>query len=82
MSRCCPYVPAEPTQASIDAGTPLLPELRLHHGTVWKWNRAIYDPVDKGHLRIEFRALPSGPTVSDMLANGAFLQGVAELRSD
>ncbi len=50
-------------------------ELRLHHGTVWKWNRPVYDPADGGHLRIEFRALPSGPTVTDMLANTAFLIG-------
>ncbi len=50
-------------------------ELRLHHGTVWKWNRPVYDPVDGGHLRIEFRALPAGPTVTDMLANAAFLIG-------
>ncbi len=54
---------------------PPLTELRLHHGTVWKWNRPVYDPVGAGHLRIELRALPSGPTVDDMLANAAFLVG-------
>jgi hypothetical protein len=59
-----------------DGGVPQLEELRLHHGTVWRWNRAIYDPGDGGHLRIEFRALPSGPTVADMLANAAFLLGL------
>lgn len=57
-------------------GTPELSELRLHHGTVWSWNRAIYDPRDGGHLRIELRALPSGPTVTDMLANIAFALGL------
>ena len=45
-------------------------------GTVWRWNRAIYDPADGGHLRIEMRALPSGPTVTDMLANAAFILGL------
>jgi hypothetical protein len=56
---------------------PPLDELRLHHGTVWRWNRAIYDPAAGGHLRIEMRALPAGPTVTDMLANAAFLVGLA-----
>ena len=56
---------------------PPLDELRLHHGTVWRWNRAIYDPVSGGHLRIEMRALPAGPTVIDMLANAAFLIGLS-----
>jgi hypothetical protein len=53
-----------------------LDELRLHQGTVWRWNRAIYDPAAGGHLRIEMRALPAGPTVTDMLANAAFLIGL------
>jgi len=56
--------------------TPALDELRLHQGTVWRWNRAIYDPAAGGHLRIEMRALPAGPTVTDMLANAAFLIGL------
>ena len=55
---------------------PRLDELRLHQGTVWRWNRAIYDPAAGGHLRIEMRALPAGPTVTDMLANAAFLIGL------
>jgi gamma-glutamyl:cysteine ligase YbdK (ATP-grasp superfamily) len=58
-------------------GTPQLGELRLHHGTVWRWNRAVYDPAGGGHVRIEMRALPSGPTVVDMVANTAFLLGLA-----
>lgn len=57
-------------------GVPRLDELRLHHGTVWRWNRAVYDHAAGGHLRIELRALPSGPTVPDMLANAAFLLGL------
>jgi len=56
---------------------PSLDELRLHQGTVWRWNRAIYDPALGGHLRIEMRALPAGPTVIDMLANAAFLIGLS-----
>ncbi|MFF8555658.1 glutamate--cysteine ligase [Streptomyces sp. NPDC015501] len=53
---------------------PALEELRLHLSTVWWWNRPVYDPL--GHLRIEFRALPSGPTPLDMAANAAFLVGL------
>jgi hypothetical protein len=56
---------------------PPLEELRLHQSTVWRWNRAIYDPADGGHLRIEMRALPSGPTVTDMMASTAFLIGLS-----
>lgn len=57
-------------------GVPKLAELRLHHGTVWRWNRAVYDATGSGHVRIEMRALPSGPTVADMTANAAFLLGL------
>jgi len=56
---------------------PKLEEMRLHAGTVWRWNRPVYDPADGGHLRIEMRALPAGPTITDMLANAAFLIGSA-----
>lgn len=59
-------------------GAPSLSELRLHQSTVWPWNRPVYDPVNGGHLRIEMRSLPAGPTPSDMVANAAFLIGLAE----
>jgi hypothetical protein len=68
--------PEQPLDRLDDGGVPALDELRLHQGTVWRWNRAIYDPAGGGHLRIELRALPSGPTVTDMLANAAFLLGL------
>ena len=57
---------------------PVLNELRLHTGTIWPWNRAVYDANDGGHLRIEMRALPSGPTPVDMIANTAFALGAAK----
>lgn len=65
-----------PLEALSEGRVPRLDELRLHHGTVWTWNRAVYDPSADGHVRIEFRALPAGPTVVDMIANGAFLIGL------
>lgn len=57
---------------------PGLDELRLHQSTVWLWNRPIYDDADGGQLRIEMRALPAGPSAVDMVANAAFLIGLAE----
>ena len=57
---------------------PSLAELRLHQGTVWQWNRPVYDPVGGGHLRVEMRSLPAGPTAVDMIANAAFHIGLAE----
>ena len=57
--------------------TPLLSALRMHNGTVWRWNRACYGVADGiAHLRIENRALPSGPTVQDEMANAAFFVGL------
>jgi gamma-glutamyl:cysteine ligase YbdK (ATP-grasp superfamily) len=66
----------DPQGVAERGGVPRLDELRLHQGTVWRWNRPIYDPDDGGHLRIEFRALPSGPTPVDMVANAALLVGL------
>ena len=57
-------------------GVPGLDELRLHHGTVWRWNRAVVNPGDDPHLRIEMRALPAGPSLTDMRANVAYLVGL------
>lgn len=67
--------PEDPLEALARGKTPELAELRLHHGTVWHWNRPVYDPAGGGHVRIELRALPAGPTVVDMVANAAFLLG-------
>ena len=57
--------------------TPSLSALRMHNGTVWRWNRACYGVTEGvAHLRIENRALPSGPTVVDEIANAAFFTGL------
>jgi hypothetical protein len=62
----------------LDRGdTPKLGELRMHNGTIYRWNRPVYDVYrGKPHLRVENRVLPAGPTVVDVLANGAFYYGV------
>ena len=56
---------------------PELFALRLHNGTVYRWNRPCYG-VQRGvaHLRIENRVLPAGPTVIDEVANAAFFYGL------
>ncbi|HEX6921784.1 MAG TPA: hypothetical protein VF314_16325 [Actinomycetes bacterium] len=77
-------VDAEDPLAELDAGrVPSLHELRLHNGTVWRWNRPVYD-VQHGHpqLRIENRVLPSGPTAADMAANTALFLGLVRAVAD
>jgi hypothetical protein len=68
--------PEDPRDVVARGGVPALAELRLHHGTIWRWNRAVYDPAGGGHVRVEMRALPCGPTVADMAANAAFVVGL------
>jgi hypothetical protein len=66
----------DPVAVLAAGGTPALTELRLHNGTIWRWNRPVYDVVDGvPHLRVENRVLPAGPTVLDTLANAAFFYG-------
>ena len=56
---------------------PKLKALCLHNGTVYRWNRACYGVGGgKPHLRIENRYIPSGPTVSDEIANMMFWVGL------
>jgi CBS domain-containing protein/gamma-glutamyl:cysteine ligase YbdK (ATP-grasp superfamily) len=56
---------------------PELAALRLHNGTVWRWNRPCYGVNDGiAHLRIEHRPIPSGPSIIDEMANAAFFYGL------
>ena len=58
-------------------GIPNLSALRLHNGTVWRWNRPCYGITDgRPHLRIENRILPSGPTIEDEIGNAALWLGL------
>jgi CBS domain-containing protein len=67
----------DPFQVLARGETPLLSALRMHNGTVWRWNRACYGVMDGvAHLRIENRALPAGPTIVDEVANAAFFAGL------
>jgi hypothetical protein len=73
-----PLCDEEDPQGKLDGGgVPALAELTLHNGTIYRWNRPIYDVAHgKPHLRVENRVLPAGPTVADILANGAFYYGL------
>ncbi len=67
----------DPLEALESGRTPSLAELRLHNGTIYRWNRPVYDVVeDTPHLRVENRVLPAGPTVVDTMASAAFYYGL------
>lgn len=60
-----------------DASPREFAHLRLHNGTIWRWNRMLIGFDDGGtpHLRIEQRVMPAGPSLVDMIANSAFYYG-------
>jgi gamma-glutamyl:cysteine ligase YbdK (ATP-grasp superfamily) len=73
----------DPVETLARGDVPELAELRLHNGTVYRWNRPIYDVVrGRPHLRVENRILPAGPTVVDILANAAFYYGLVRMLAD
>jgi len=70
-----------------DAPVESLCHLRLHNGTIWRWNRPIIgfgsgaQPFTDGgtpHLRIEHRVASAGPSVVDCVANAALFFGLVE----
>ena len=67
----------DPLEVLEGGGTPALSELKLHNGTIYRWNRPVYDVVnDLPHLRVENRVLAAGPSVIDTMANAAFYFGL------
>lgn len=70
-------VKEDSVQALQEGRCPKLKALRVHNGTIYKWNRACYGITNgKPHLRIENRLFPSGPTVLDEMANTALWLGL------
>jgi CBS domain-containing protein len=60
---------------------PKLAALSLHNGTIYRWNRPCYGVGGgKPHLRIECRYIPSGPSITDEMANFAFWTGLMKAR--
>lgn len=67
----------DPMKVLDEGGIPELTALRLHNGTVYRWNRCCYGHDGKQpHIRIENRVLPAGPTILDEMANAAFFFGL------
>ena len=56
-----------------------LHHLRLHNGTIWRWNRPLigFDEDGTAHVRIEHRVCACGPSSADNMANMAFFFGLA-----
>ena len=73
LARFTPLLPMR-----LDDGVQRLAHLRLHNGTIWRWNRLLIGfEGDAPHLRIEQRAMPAGPSVRDMVANAAVYVGAS-----
>ncbi|MFC6285685.1 glutamate--cysteine ligase [Nocardioides sp. GCM10027113] len=73
----------DPLEALEDGRTPELSELRLHNGTIYRWNRPVYDIAGgTPHLRVENRVLAAGPTVADMMANAALYFGLVRFLAE
>ncbi|MDH5648568.1 MAG: glutamate-cysteine ligase family protein [Gammaproteobacteria bacterium] len=55
--------------------------LRLHNGTIWRWNRPLVGFESDGtpHLRIEHRVMAAGPSLIDTTANAAFFYGLMQM---
>lgn len=80
VPRCDAEDPVEVAKAG---GVPHLGELRLHNGTVYRWNRPVYDVGPNGpHLRVENRPVPAGPTPVDVCANMAFYLGLVAVLAE
>lgn len=69
---------------TIPDGAATIEHLRLHNGTIWRWNRPLigFDDAGTPHFRIEHRVLPAGPSVPDMIANAAFYFGLVHTLAD
>jgi gamma-glutamyl:cysteine ligase YbdK (ATP-grasp superfamily) len=84
FSALLPVCEDEDPLELLDRGeAPALSELALHNGTIYRWNRPVYD-VHEGrpHIRVENRVLPAGPTVADTVANAAFYYGLVRAMAD
>nr|VDG62692.1 carboxylate-amine ligase [Streptococcus thermophilus] len=77
-----PLIPegrAEAGKPIMDGNSPGLHYLNLQNGTIWRWNRPIYDPsTELSHIRVENRILPAGPTTIDIIADAAFYYGMVK----
>ena len=79
VSYFSPLLPegrAEAGKPEMLGDSPGLHYLNLQNGTIWRWNRPIYDPNGPlSHIRVENRILPAGPSIKDIVADAAFYYG-------
>jgi gamma-glutamyl:cysteine ligase YbdK (ATP-grasp superfamily) len=63
-----------------DADSAKFAHLRLHNGTIWRWNRPLvgFDLSGTPHIRIEHRTPAAGPSIADTVANAAFFYGLSQ----
>lgn len=61
-----------------DVAPEQLAHLRLHNGTIWRWNRPLigFDATGQPHVRIEHRVIAAGPSSSDQAADAALFFGL------
>lgn len=54
-----------------------LAHLRLHNGTIWRWNRPLvgFDAGGAPHYRLEHRVVAAGTSAVDVIADTAFFVG-------
>ncbi len=75
-----------PVLLPVDLDSPIeaFEHLRLHNGTIWRWNRPLvgFDEDGTPHIRVEHRAPAAGPTTIDSIANAAFFYGIAKSLCD
>lgn len=64
----------------VDSAPEELAHLRLHNGTIWRWNRPLigFDGPQRPHLRMEHRVVAAGPSAADNVADAAFYFGLIE----
>lgn len=67
----------EDPMAMLDRGEiPELQALRIHNGTIYRWNRACFGTTGgRPHIRIENRVMPAGPSTIDEVASAALWFG-------
>ncbi len=78
IENCLHYPALLPIE--LDRDPSRLSHLRLHNGTIWRWNRPLvgFGADGRPHLRIEHRVVPSGPSTVDEIANAALFFGLSE----
>ncbi|MEL7475018.1 MAG: glutamate-cysteine ligase family protein [Cyanobacteria bacterium J06555_12] len=62
----------------LETGGDRFNHLRLHNGTIWRWNRPLigFNADGSPHLRIEHRVVPAVTSVVDAIATAAFYFGL------